>query len=194
MTLEDIIKEGNEIRNMISFVPAQGYIRTFKEYTISDRSKYEKWKNLVIRFLSASYPGDRCVNDFESKVELFKKKHFAPAIFDDILGLLESCKAIPALPINESISKIDKSINVNVNQSQNQTQEQTQVIEIFLEAVKDELTGKQFKELKDIAKEEPNPEKAKSKILDKIKSWDESISASIVANIITNPNIWSGLM
>ena len=69
---------------------------------------------------------------------------------------------------------MDKTININVsqNQSQTQSQEQKQVIEIFLESIKDEITGKQFKELKEIAKEEPNPEKAKTRILDKIKKLE----------------------
>lgn len=78
--------------------------------------------------------------------------------------------AIPILPIIERKPNIDKSVNVNVNQSQSQsqTQEQKQVVEIFLEAIKDEFMGKQFKELKEIAKQEPNPEKAKTKVFDKI--------------------------
>lgn len=193
MTLNDIIAEGKEIRQLIKYVPPSGY-RSFKVYQITDRPKYEKWKNLVIRFLSASYPEDRCVTDFESKVELFKKSYFAPSVLDDMLGLLESCSVIPQLPIIKKSNSVDKSINVSVNQNQSQTQEQSLAIDIFLEAIKDEITGKQLKELKAIAQEEPNPEKVKNKILDKIKSWGEGISASIVANIITNPNVWSGLM
>jgi len=194
VTLENIIAEGYEIRQMIKFVPPTGF-RTFKVYSISDRARYEKWKNLVIRFLTASYTEDRCVRDFEEKTESFSK-NFNPNILDDILGLLESCRAIPVLPSlpKASASKIDKSVHVNVTQNQSQTQEQSQAVDIFLEAIQDEITGKQLKELKTIAKEEPNPEKAKSKILDKVKSWGESISASIVANIITNPKVWSGLI
>lgn len=83
---------------------------------------------------------------------------------------------------------------VNVHQSQKQEQSQIVAVDLFLEAIKDEITGKQLKELKSIVQEEPNPEKAKSRILDKVKSWGESISASIIANIITNPSIWSGLL
>lgn len=192
ITLENIITEGHEIRKMIQYIPPTGF-RTFKAYTISDRPRYEKWKNIVIRFLTASYSGDRCVKDFEEKAESFSK-NFNPNIFDDILGLLESCRAIPILPLVQKAptSKIDKSIHVNVTQSQ--SQEQSFAINIFLEAIKDEITGRQLKELKSIAQEESNPEKAKSKILEKVKSWGENISASIIANIITNPTIWAGLM
>lgn len=193
MTLENIIEEGKAIRALIEFIPSR-YYRSFKAYKITDGPRYEKWKNLVIRFLSASYPGDRCITDFEEKIELFQTKYFSLAVFDDILGLLESCMEIPQLPVIKNASTIDKSVHVNVNQNQTQVQEQKQVVEIFLEAIKDELTGKQFKELKEIAKQEPNPEKAKTKVLDKIKSWSGDVLANVVANIVTNPTVWGGLL
>jgi len=114
-----------------------------------------------------------------------------------MIGILQSCILFPSLPQKEETKPIiDKSVNVNVHQSQDQSQTQKQgfAIDIFLEAIKDEITGKQLKELKSIAQEESNPKKAKSKILDKVKSWGESISASIIANIITNPVIWNKLV
>lgn len=196
VTLSSLINEGKEIKTLISYVPApRGVLRMYSDYSISDLPRYEVWKNLVIRFLSANYPGDRCIDDFEAKLKDFSK-HYSPSYFDGLIGILESCIAIPVLPKQERALSVDKSVHVNVNQSQNQSQsqEQNQVIDLFLEAIKDEITGKQLKELKSIAQEEPNPEKAKSKILDKVKSWGEGISASIVANIITNPTIWAGLM
>ncbi len=196
VTLSSLIKEGKEIRQLISYEPApRGVLRMYSEYSISDLPRYEVWKNLVIRFLSANYPGDRCISDFETKLKDFSK-HYIPSYFDGLIGILESCDAIPVLPKQKDSISVDKSVHVNVtqNQDQSQSQEQSIAIDIFLEAIKDEITGKQLKELKAIAKDEPNPEKVKNKILDKIKSWGEGISASIVANIITNPNIWSGLM
>lgn len=109
---------------------------------------------------------------------------------------MESCRAIPILPSIQKAptSKIDKSVHVNVTQTQSQSQEQSFSIDIFLEAIKAEIKGKQLKELKAIAQEEPNPEKAKTKVLDKIKSWGGDVLANVVANIVTNPNIWAGLM
>ena len=34
-------------------------------------------------------------------------------------------------------------------------------------------------------------EKAKPKLIDKIKSFGENVASNILANIITNPTIWS---
>ena len=44
-----------------------------------------------------------------------------------------------------------------------------------------------------IAKETPNVEEAKPKIIDKLKSFGESVLSGILTNIITNPAIWGGL-
>lgn len=92
----------------------------------------------------------------------------------------------------ESAKEATSPITINVHQSQ--TQSQNVAIEIFLEAIKDEIPGKYFKELKAIANEEPDSSKARSRILDKVKGFGEDVLSNIVANIITNPTIWSGLI
>lgn len=194
VTLPSLIQEAKEIRGMISYVPApRGVLRLYSDYSISDLPRYEVWKNLVIRFLSANYPDDRCIGDFESKLQDFSK-HYSPSYFDGLIGILESCNAIPVLPKVQATTSVDKSVHVNVNQNQSQSQEQSFAVDIFLEAIRDEITGKQFKELKEIAKQEPNPEKAKTKVLDKIKSWSGDVLANVVANIVTNPTVWGGLL
>jgi hypothetical protein len=83
--------------------------------------------------------------------------------------------------------KVDKSVNVNVHQNQSQTME----INFVVDAIKDELTGKQLKELKEIIKSEPDPKKAKSKTLEKIKEFGINVTSGIVSSIISNPTIWT---
>lgn len=196
ITLDKLISDGETILAQIHEIQYPSNILcTFVDYEIPEYCKYERWKSLVIRFLSLNFPEDRCIKDFESATVELKKQHNSPEVFERMIGILQSCQLFPALPKKE-IEKhiIDKSVNVNVTQTQSQSQEQSFALDIFLEAIKDEIKGKQLKELKSIVQEEPNPEKAKSRILEKVKSWGEGISASIVANIITNPTIWAGLM
>ena len=116
-------------------------------------------------------------------------KNFFAGLFD---SLIDEIRTI-GIPIKSS--KKDSLVNVNVtqNQSQEQQQYQEQIFSLFFESIKDEISGKQLKELKEIVSQEPDPEKAKPKILEKIKSFGSDVCASIVANIITNPIIWSGL-
>lgn len=190
ITLEQLIEEGSEIKKQISYinVPA-GVIRTYRAYQLSYNQKYETWKNMTIRFLSVNFPGDRCINDFEKTSEEFSKSYKSPIVFDKMLGILNSCLIIPQVPIaSKEASMIDKSIHVNVNQ--NQSQQQTIAFEIFVEAIKDELTGKQQKEIKEIITNEPNPIQVKTKLIDKIKSFGSDVTSNIIANIITNPAIW----
>ena len=92
-------------------------------------------------------------------------------------------------------SKQDAGIKIfnNVSQEQHQSQQQNLIIEILLEAIKDELTGKQRKDLLEIAERIKDPEKIRKSIFDKIKGFGEGVAANIVANIITNPQVWNNL-
>lgn len=190
-TLESLISQAEIIKAGLTNTSAYGLIC----YSLANEQEYEVWKNVTIRFLIANFTDDRCIQDFEDSCKKFRHDGCRPNDMDKIIGILKSCTIIPVLPKKKVVTAaIDKSVNVNVHQSQKQEQSQIVAVDLFLEAIKDEITGKQLKELKSIVQEEPNPEKAKSRILDKVKSWGESISASIIANIITNPSIWSGLL
>lgn len=198
ITYQSLLDEGKQIRALIKYVPEGPNVlfRAYDEYQITDTLRYETWRNLVINLLLSRGEGHR-VQDFKSATEEFKKNHYSPDCFDNMLGIVNACQFVPCqLNPKSSTGSSDKAIVLNVNQTQSQTQNQDQriVIDVFFEAIKDEIKGNQLKELKAIAKEEPNPEKAKTKILDRIKSWGEGVSASIIANIITNPNIWGSLI
>lgn len=106
----------------------------------------------------------------------------------EIEEIIEDIKAV-GLP---GKMKDSSSINITNNLTQSQQQEQSQqlVVEIFMEAIKDELTGKQQKEIKAILEEEMDIVKAKPKLIDKLKGFGENVLSNIVANIITNPKAW----
>ena len=81
----------------------------------------------------------------------------------------------------------DKSgININLTQNQNQTVN----INLLISALENELTVSQLREVNELMKtDEPKSEK-KKKIIDKIKSFGADVASNILANILTNPNIW----
>lgn len=99
------------------------------------------------------------------------------------------------IPVRKTIN--DKSVNVNTTVSQNQQQHQSQqqdiIVKILLEAAKDELTGKQRKELLSIAEETLDSQEARKSIFAKMKEFGEDVAANIVANIMTNPQVWQNL-
>lgn len=115
----------------------------------------------------------------------------------DLKALIDAVKdeiASIGLP-NTTKAKVSKNIQItnNLSQSQTQSQEQNVIVKVLLEAVKDDLTGKQWKELLAIAQNTKDPQVAHKGIMEKLKEYGESVSASIVANILTNPEVWSTL-
>lgn len=185
ITLNQLIEEGTDIKNKITYInPPSSVIRLYSTYRLADNSIYEIWKSKAIRFLSISFPNDRCVNDFEEASKEFTKNRNSPILFDRMLAILQACLEIPQI-INDTknLEIIDKSINVNV--SQKQSQQQSQSLDLFMDLIKDELTEKQYQEIQGIIKTEHNPALAKTKLVDKIKSFGVDITSNIIANIIT---------
>ena len=115
-------------------------------------------------------------------------------IAEDVQSVIDSAieevKAI-GLPTTNNVVSRDININNTLNQTQNQSQDINLAVTILLEALKDDLTGKQRKELLAVANDASNPEEARKGLLDKLKTFGEEVTASIVANILTNPQVWN---
>lgn len=192
--LEQYIEEGEAIAATIKYVKApSGVWRTFDVYSLGNESDYQTWKNKCLRLLDLHFKKEGSSKLFKDAEEQFANHHNTPKYLQDMIGVLKACVEMPPV-VEEKASEAPLTpspVTINVNQSQSQSQ--SVVIDIFLESIKDEIPGKHFKELMAIAAEENDPVKAKSKILDKVKSFGEDVLSNIVANIITNPSIWSGL-
>jgi hypothetical protein len=65
------------------------------------------------------------------------------------------------------------------------------IADIFLDSIKDELTGKQRKELLAVANEFKDPKEAYVNVVEKLKEFGIDVSANIVANILTSPTVWT---
>lgn len=194
IALSGIISNGNLIKQGIKFIPPPvGVWRNYKIYEFEDYQFFETWKNCALRLLSSEYNGDRCIKDFEDVIKEMKNTKY-PSDMDKLLGILIACEEIPKIEIPKiEIDQNPKEDNnvpiITINNTQNQTQSQEIAINIFIEAIKDELSGKQLKEIKDIIKDEGNTNQGKA-ITEKLKSFGEDILSNIVANIITNPVFW----
>ena len=119
-------------------------------------------------------------------------------IAEDTKTLCDSIVAeVRALGIPTRKTSNDNSVNVNTTVTQSQEQKQSQqqdvVLSILLEAAKDELTGKQRKELLAIVEESKDPQKARKSIMTKLKEFGEDVATNIVANILTSPQVWQNI-
>lgn len=84
----------------------------------------------------------------------------------------------------------DNSKGINIAINQNQSVKQKVSLNIILDAVHNELTGKQLKELQSIIENDDQPENKKKKVIEKLKSFGTDIATNIIAGILTNPTIY----
>jgi hypothetical protein len=162
-------------------------------YKYDDMQSYNNWVAKSIRFLELNFSGDKHISDFITVSE----QDINPDQQQKLLAILEAFASFPTVihDKNRQDSK-GKAINVNtnINNSNSQSQSQSMALNIFIEAIKDDLTGRQIKELKQIVENENGDiEKTRPKIVNKLLSFGKDVASNIVANLLTNPSIWSGL-
>ena len=196
ITLEALIQEHKE---RIPLLQENSEIITCYEYP--DMDAYHKWTATTIRFINIKFPNDKYVSEFES----ISDERITPWQQTQLLAILEALSLLPTIipnnrttQVNEKKDKGKDAINVvttiNNSNSQSQNQEQSLAVELFIEAIKDDLTGRQIKELKYVVAEADNDlQKARSGILAKLKEFGADVASNIVANLLTNPIIWGGL-
>jgi hypothetical protein len=104
-----------------------------------------------------------------------------------IIGLI---KEIERFGLPEK-NKTDKEHGVSINITQSLRQDTKINLSLVIDAIQNELTGQQLKEVQQII-EEPKIETAtkKAKILDKLKSFGSDVASNIIANILTNPSLF----
>lgn len=190
---EKIIIALTEIKNSIdscdkhALYPKTGSVSSILDRFYNPESAYQKDLKYVRQSLGMIMAGDRDEQPFGPN--LTEIKQLFHRLIDSII--MEANQL--GLP-SKSDTKMDKSINIHNNLSQSQQQSQTVNNTILLDALKEALTGRQFREIEEIVKVEKDPEKARPKIIQKLLSFGENVASDVLANVITNPTIWSGLI
>ena len=162
---------------------------------------YHKWLAMTKRYIEIQYPNDKYVVEF---CEVSKQVTY-PTQQQKLLALLEAFALLPVVvPDNHIVQVTDRSdtardtinvtTNINNTNSQSQNQEQSMAVQLFIEAIQDDLTGRQIKELKTVVADANNDlQIARPGIIAKLKEFGSDVLSNIVANVLTNPVIWSGL-
>ena len=199
ITLDTLIKE-HELRiNNLRYMPDPPQCFGLAYYYYNDDNAYKLWLAKAKRYIGIYFSNDKSVTEFET----ISKNDITPGQQRSLLAILKALAVLPTvvpeyhdIQNNEKNSKEKEPINVTINNSNSQTQNQEQsfAAELFLEAIRDDLTGRQIKELKGVVAEADNDlEKARPGIIKKLKSFGADVASNIVANLLTNPTIWSGL-
>ena len=184
MTIDELIEEGSkfEVKTTQGHFEEEDGISIYFEQTsyIENENVFLTWVEKTKRFIASQYPNDRAICDFEKCASELNSQSLP-----QMVAILKSLKAIPT----PCLAKSDDNKGIVVSVTQTQTQQQS--ISFVLDSIKDTLTETQFKEIEDIAKDETDSKKARTKIFEKLKSFGSDVLSNIVANLITNPNIWS---
>lgn len=201
ITLESLIQEHKERIDLLKYQPDPPGCWGFSYYYYEDSEAYQKWLAKTKRFIAINYPSDKYVNEFE----VVSNGNKSPEQQKKLLAILEAFAVLPTVIPDNRITQVAEkkgdgkdSINVvttiNNSNSQSQDQRQSLAVELFIEAIKDDLTGRQIKELKAVVEDVNNDlQKARPGIITKLKEFGSDVASNIVANILTNPSIWSGL-
>nr|DAW37132.1 MAG TPA: hypothetical protein [Caudoviricetes sp.] len=193
-TLSILIKEQQVRKERLKTSINSTLRRTRYYYEGEDGKEYTKWLAKVKRFLDVNFPDDKYIEEFETIAAPMYGPN--PQQQQQLLAILEAFLEFPEVVGTTKTGKSTKSININNNISntntQSQQQSQQQSVEILIKALEDQLTVSQLKDIKQVVEEEKGDlEKAKPKVIDKLKSFGENVASNILANIITNPAIWT---
>ena len=199
--LEELIEEGESYNSLFEIKeleipenviwPYDTYIYVLPEDT---RDDYNQWLEMCSYWVDLNNH-----SQFKNINEIIKKLQTDLSIDDNkkLIGKLRAMlkypqKKRPTMNENKKESQLANVFNINQTQNQSQEQSQSQKLlqEVFLEAIKDDLTGAQVKELRAILDEHKGDiEKAKPKLKDKLLSFGGNILSGIITNIMTNPAV-----
>lgn len=191
--LRKLIEEGEDLSESIKIKPpTPNIIHLNTNYYVDNLQRMHNWIDLSETIIKKYFDSEYKSLPFSST-----------SLKNDHSKLLSKLKT--SFRLSDSIPnyniKVEDKVNasgniININNSQTQSQEQKQeqlqiqkiLLEVFLEAIKDELSGKQQKEIQSILEEyESNIEEAKPKLMEKLASFGTNVLAGIVGNILTNP-------
>lgn len=152
------------------------------------------WKGstsiLLERIFGESYSAIKAINQIQNRVsdlralggyysnDINKCKQQGKEILEASITELETF----GLP--ETTKKNGSGIEINL------TQNQTVNVNLILSAIKDELTKSQWVEMEKLLKADEAKSIKHNKIIEKISEFGADIASNILANILTNPNLW----
>lgn len=176
MDIDELITQGETLRASLKKVES----RWMSWYEYTNHGAFQEWAQKTVRFLYTHFDGDVKIEEFEK----LASQGPSPKGHDKLLAILKAFKEIPqAITLPK-----EHHGGIVITNSNTQSQQQDQTVDIFIEAIADELTGKQMKELKAALAEEKRG--AKGTLIEKVKSFGLDTLSNILANIVTNPAIW----
>lgn len=161
---------------------------------INDTYSLTSWKskatNIIVRIYGSSSLPEKQIDElkyqsnFNGGSNVEKRKIQAAELIDSLI------KEIQLFGVPETKVPQESGFNITINQ--NQSQRIKINLSLIIESVQKELTGNQLKELQDVLEDkEIVAEEKKTRIVDKLKKFGGDVASNIIANILTNPNLYT---
>ncbi len=167
--------------------------------SINDKDSFNIWQKSTSSTLQNIYPNNE---DIKIKFEGISAIYRTFKSIDDVtykakkeanlyLQSLISDIHHFGLPHLANVSKEDR-VSVIVSQENNQKQSTSISINIdfIIDVLKGELRASEIEEVKEILESKDEPKEIKKKFIDKIKSFGSDVASNILANILTNPQVY----
>lgn len=156
--------------------------------------EYDQWRADVFRLFEThfDYPKGIVFQEIlQNHIFIFQKR--SAKYVEIIHRAMEACYRIPYKKQSTGADKKDdgQPININIHNENKQSQNQSQEVSLLIDLLKDSLAPYQLEELKEAAQADmPVAEKRKT-LFDKIVGFGTNVGASVLANILTNPAVYS---
>ena len=166
---------------------------------INDKDAFNIWQKSTSSTLQNIYPSNE---DIKRKFEDISAIHRTLRSVDDVthkakkeansyLQSLISDVHHFGLPHLNTVSKSDKvSVIVTQENNQNQSTSISINIDFIIDVLKGELRTSEIEEVKEILESDDEPKEKKKKFIDKIKTFGNDVASNILANILTNPQVY----
>jgi hypothetical protein len=169
---------------------------------LNETKQFNVWQKETVSTLMNIYAeSDTRIKSFE---EIQSYQHFGFTGIDRFPDAKQEAEAILKSLITDikdfGIMRYDSKsitggININLNQHNSQNQSTTVSVnfELIIESLKYGLSGAQIEEVKEILESNLEPKEKKITFLEKIKSFGSDVASNILANLLTNPQVYQQL-
>lgn len=174
-------------------------LNEIKEVNITDEYSLEVWKSKATNTIVRIYGKGSKQEEQIKSINLRKYISYngsgggnnSKSCNEQAKGLIDGfIKDIKRFGLPEK-EKIVNPQGINITLNQNQQQNQSIYLNVILGALQDELNGNQLREIQEVIDNEEPIEEKKVSIINKITSFGSGLASNILANILTNPSLYS---
>lgn len=168
---------------------------------VNNSSAFYTWKKTTIATLKRIVPHNVTIFQNLQEIDatfLYTAADNTPAakaeskiILEQLIKDIERFGLETEPVLNSSTEKI--ALSVNQFNTQNQTTNISISLDSLIEILKEELRSSEIEELKEILESKDEPKIKKKNFMDKIKSFGSDVASNILANLLTNTQVFDKL-